>query len=809
QGGNAVEGDLHAMRPTDESINGARGNKKYGEVTGGTPANAKDTNGNLLGGYSDNNTFEPLDFAKGDCARTILYDYVVANSMSSVTQVFVNEATLLQWCAMDPVDTYEMSRNDVAQEIQGCRNPFVDYPELAWLLLGKQIPEGLTTPSNGNQQETYKITASSNNTAYGTVKLQGKTIVATPAEGCYAGDYTVVSGSATVTRDGNNFIVAPKSDCSVRINFYQKKTVTVTFRDEAPEIKAYAGEEITLPDAQDYPPYTFVGWVEEEVEKTSVKPNYRKSGSTYIPTADKEFIPLYSWVEDGDGPGTGKWTLMEDTAELKAGLQVVIAHYQKGKVAGDIATTYMAPVDATFSSDYRYIESLPESAVILTLGGEEDFWTLSDSQGRQLGCSKLKNIGWGIGTLTWKIAIFPDGADVASTISTYGTIRYNVSDPRFTTYSGNPATHLPRTQLYMMDGTAGTTYYTTYLPSMDSCTHEDCEPVEAVEPTCTEDGNIAYYICMECRKLFKDSAATEQLEQKDIVVKAVGHSYEAVITEPTCTEPGCTTYTCSRCADAYEEDAVAALGHEWDEGVVTVEPTQTETGVKTYTCLRCEETKTETIPALGEEDPGTDPEDPTCEYGEDCGSLLFTDMPELSNWAHAGIDFALKEGLFNGMGQGLFAPNKTMTRAMLVTVLWRSAGEPEAEAADFTDVEEGQWYSMAVAWAAQEGVVNGMGDGTFRPNSQITREQLATILFRYVQMTEMDPPERASLDAFPDAEKIQSYAVEALQWAVAKGLVNGIYDSHLEQTFLRPEGSATRAQVATILMRFLQEPSAN
>ena len=269
-----------------------------------------------------------------------------------------------------------------------------------------------------------------------------------------------------------------------------------------------------------------------------------------------------------------------------------------------------------------------------------------------------------------------------------------------------------------------------------------------------------------------------------------------MVTAPTCIEAGYTTYTCAVCGDSYVGDAAEALGHAWDEGTVTLAPTQEAEGEMTYTCLTCGETKTEAIPTLPSEG---------CAYGDKCGSHIFTDMPEFGNWAHAGIDFVVDKGLFNGMNKTTFAPNKTMTRAMLVTVLWRSAGEPEADTAAFTDVPAEQWYSEAVAWAAEKGVVTGYTDGTFRPDNQITREQLATILFRYTKLTEMDPPERSELDSFPDSEDVQTYAQEALSWAVGKGLINGIYDNSAEQSFLRPAGSATRAQVATILMRFLEK----
>ncbi len=776
KGGNKMEGDLHAMRPTDPNTNSTRGNSRYGNVSGGKAAYTNEKNGSLLGGYYVSGTFEPLDFAKGDCARTILYDYVVESSMSSVSLVFADEKTLLEWCALDPVDTYEMSRNDVAQEIQGCRNPFVDYPELAWLILGKEIPDGLITPSGG-ENLGYTITASSNNTAYGTVELRGSTIIATPAQGCYADSYTILSGKATVTREGNNFIVNPQSDCSIRINFEKKTTVTVGFHGLADPISGYAGDTVTLPTVADADPYTFVGWVEEAVEKSTAKPDYYKAGGSYTLTRNVDLYPLYSFMEGGSG--TGEWTLADSTSQIRAGLQIVIAHNGNGKIAGDISGTYMAPEDATFSSDLETITSLPETASILTVGGKKDAWTLTDQQGRALGCSDAKKLGWGAGTLTWKIDITEEGADIFSTISTYGRILYNVSAPRFTTYTGNPATHLPRPQIYMMDGSAGTVYYTS---EPGACEHSYEAVVTA--PTCTEAG-FTTYTCALCGDSYKGD-----------IIEAMGHSYETAVTAPTCTEAGFTAYTCTFCGDSYQGDPTAPLGHAWDEGTVTLAPTEEAEGERTYTCINCGETKTESIPMM-------EPEG--CEYGKNCGSLIFTDMPELGNWAHAGIDFVVEKGLFNGMSKDIFAPDKTMTRAMLVTVLWRRAGEKEADGMAFTDVPQGLWYSKAIAWAAEQGVVTGYPDGTFRPDNEITREQLATILFRFAKLYEMDPPERADLDIFPDSEKVQSYAVEALQWAVANGLINGVYDSGAEETFLRPENSATRAQVATILMRFLKE----
>lgn len=139
-----------------------------------------------------------------------------------------------------------------------------------------------------------------------------------------------------------------------------------------------------------------------------------------------------------------------------------------------------------------------------------------------------------------------------------------------------------------------------------------------------------------------------------------------------------------------------------------------------------------------------------------------------------------------------------MTRAMLVTVLWRYAGQPKEGTNTFTDVKSGQWYTDAVIWAAKNGVVTGVGNNKFSPNGNVTREQLATILYRYAIANEIDVMYRADMSVFSDCDKVSSYADHAVYWAVAVGLINGADGK------LMPQGNATRAQVAAILTRFVQ-----
>ena len=257
-----------------------------------------------------------------------------------------------------------------------------------------------------------------------------------------------------------------------------------------------------------------------------------------------------------------------------------------------------------------------------------------------------------------------------------------------------------------------------------------------------------------------------------------------VYNEPTCTETGKAKFTCTKCG-VTQFDEIAALGHAWNNGEITLEPTQTTDGKMLYTCTRCDATKEVTI---------------YCTGGGSCASSKFTDAPSISNWAHRGIDFAVEHGLFGGTSATTFEPESPMTRAMLVTVLWRYEGQPTGYENTFSDVnaKDGSWYIDAVAWAASDGIVGGIGKNRFDPEGKITREQMATILYRYADKRGIDTDAYDDLSAFPDADKVESWAKDAMQWAVAENLIGG------SDGMLLPQGNATRAQVATILMRFIQ-----
>ena len=299
------------------------------------------------------------------------------------------------------------------------------------------------------------------------------------------------------------------------------------------------------------------------------------------------------------------------------------------------------------------------------------------------------------------------------------------------------------------------------------------------------DTSYNVYLTVYNRK-YQDYSSSAFATFRCIRETAHEHSYTAVVTPPTCTEKGYTTHTCS-CGDSYVDTYVDALGHAWDSGTVTKQPTATETGVRTYTCTRCNATKTETIPAGGSADV----------------TQMFTDVTK--NWAYPGIQYCVTHGIMGGMGDGTFAPTGTTTRAQIVQILYNLEGTPAVSGTTpFTDLTA-NWYKPAILWAYQNNVVAGTSPTTFAPDQPVTREQIAVILTQYMfnvlKMERTWTP--ADLSTFPDGANVSSWAKEAMQDAVALGLINGTKASD-GLVYIAPQGSAARQQVATILMNFCQ-----
>lgn len=281
--------------------------------------------------------------------------------------------------------------------------------------------------------------------------------------------------------------------------------------------------------------------------------------------------------------------------------------------------------------------------------------------------------------------------------------------------------------------------YATNLVEIEldlNCEHENTEVRDAVEATCTEDGYTGDTYCLDCGEKIAEGE----------VIPAAGHT------------PG----------EPVQENLVPATyskAGSYDEVVY---------------CTVCKaelSREAKTLDPLG--------------YGK-CYVKDFTDCP--APWYHEAIDYMVDAGLMNGVGDKKFAPNGTMTRGMIVTVLYRMAGSPEVtEPSTFKDVEAGKWYADAIAWAQKNEVVNGYSADKFGPNDPVTREQIATILYRYENMPEA---KEADMSKFSDTAKISAYAKDAMEWAVGEGILSG------DNGKLKPTDNATRAEFACMIMRY-------
>lgn len=314
----------------------------------------------------------------------------------------------------------------------------------------------------------------------------------------------------------------------------------------------------------------------------------------------------------------------------------------------------------------------------------------------------------------------------------------------------------------------------------------------STEPTCTETGHYQG-TCPRCNQDYNDT------------IPALGHDWGewVVAQEPTYTTTGYRYHICARCNTRVGEDIPKLHEHVWDAGVVTQKPTATEPGVKTFTCTVCGATKTESIPATGVPD--------VCPGGPTCPGYAFRDMPAPTDWSHEGLDYCIYRGYIAGTSASTVAPTGVCTRAQLVSILYRIQGEPTTVGgielaklrAPFNDVPRGQWYTDAIWWAKLTGVVAGTSATTFDPSGEITREQLAVILYNYTkQFAPGSLTATGSLAGFPDAGSVSSWARTEMAWAVGNGLISGTGSGGV--AYLSPKGSATRAQVAAILMRFEQ-----
>ena len=663
--------DLHHLRPANQTVNSTRYNYTMGYVNGViNGCSTANYGGRTVLWYSaGNDLVEVRDNVKGDVARILLYVYCrwgQPNLYQNVAEkdlpafdsdddanngkkVIESLDTLLKWCKSDPVDTWEMTRNDEVQDVQGNRNVFIDYPEYAWLVFGQDIPNDMKTPS-------------------------GEAAHAAPA--CdHVWDAGKVTTEPTCTTAG---------------------------------VKTYTCSKCGNTKTEELPA---LGHIDENKDELCDRCG-AKLGEDPKPTGNK-YVKAAS-LKDGDE------VVLYNPAQGKALSKEIVATYYK-------VGTAVTPTDGVLETS--------DTAIVWTVAADGTGFNLINDEGKKLSIE-----------------------------GTFSSIPYDKENDAWTVQTA---------------ATAGCVYVVNENGKYISWSSK---------------GNFAAYTF---------DATKEADYALELYVKTTDaphvHTWDEgkVTTEPTCTKAGVKTYTCTVCKETKTE-AIAALGHKWDDGKVTTEPTCTAAGVKTYTCTVCKETKTEAVAALGHVDADKDNRCDRCgeKLGEDPKPTYsdFTDL-DPNGWYHDGVNYMIENGMMNGVGNGMFEPNGSVTRAMLVTILYRQAGSPSVEGKTnpFIDVKPNKYYTDAVIWAFQNGIVNGTTPTTFEPEEPVTREQIATILYR----REGTPEVKQDLSAFVDTDQVSSYAHAAMQWAVAKGVIKG------DGNRLNAKGDATRAEIATMLMRYL------
>lgn len=551
-GGGVNETDIMMLRPETSSNNSSRGNKAFGESSNY---------------FFPNLTGSPYD-VRGDVARVVLYTYVrwgteeseVLNNIWGEAGVMESKEILLKWMKEDPVDTWEMGRNDSVQSITGTRNVFVDYPELAFALFNEDIPE-METPSGNAAALSYTITALSSQNAWGTVSVSGNKIIASPASGYKASGYRVVSGNATVSQNGNIFTVSATSDCTVEITFAAAAMYTVNVVQDNKVITSQQVQEnayFTLPQFSGTltEGYTFVGWVTAATEPTTQKPAVQDPGKNVAITGDTNFYAVVSYVDGESGATETTWKLVTSTSQIQAGNRVIIAAHEYDVAMSTVQNSNnRGKVDITKSADKSSLTDFPATTAIFTLetGTVSGSFGFKDTSGYIYAVNATSNYLRTQATLNDAASFFITVAD-GSTSVTSATFESGTSGvgnvPMQYNTQGMFACYPKATQkalaLYVEDSVSGTTNYTTAWTET-SCSHINTTTTTAAA-TCTTNG-LETVTCNDCGEIVSTTVLT-----------APGHTAKDTVVNATLTQGGYTQVNCSVCgADLGQKDAVEPL----------------------------------------------------------------------------------------------------------------------------------------------------------------------------------------------------------------------------------------------------------
>ena len=504
--------DIILLRPVTSTVNSSRGNAAYGE------SNAY---------FKPNSLTDEFDI-RGDVARGMIYGRIRwgMTNMYGTSGVIESEEVLLSWMEADPVDTWEMGRNDVIQSITGVRNVFVDYPELAFVVLGEEVPDTMQTPTGSVMSNDFDIVALSNNEAYGTVHVNGNTVTAMPKAGYEAVGYVILAGEATVTRNYDVFTVI--GDCTIRIQFAEQTPGTVNYNQKgvvATTATYTPGEMIFMPEYKGTVPsgYQFVGWVTDPLSDTDTRPSgVLRPGDPYkVESGINDIYALYSYMDMS--VGGEQWQLVTSNSQLAVDDRVVIAaHGYEKAMSTNQKSNNRGVTDITKNADNTISWSVSDVQILTlkagTVSGTYAFYTGSNylySNGNNK--NNYLRTGALADNASWTITVAATGV---ATIKSNGTntnnwMRYNTS--MLISCYGPSNTQKDMTEgLQCLD--CGTILEEQVeIPAFG---HTEGKTVEYIllEPTCTATGikQVLVY-CAVCED--------ELSNQDDVVIPALGHNY--------------------------------------------------------------------------------------------------------------------------------------------------------------------------------------------------------------------------------------------------------------------------------------------
>ena len=421
----------------------------------------------------------------------------------------------------------------------------------------------------------YTVTAVSNNTAWGTVSVNGTKIICTPAAGYYVSGYEVTSGTATAVINVNTINVAPESNCTIRVIFAPKPTYTVNFVSSGAaqgSQTAQVYDVITLPATASVtaPGWTFAGWMTQQIDETTDKPEYFAPGASYTVTGNVTLYAVYTRVESstekiyeivtGDPDDwTGNYVITYGKDSSLLAFKGVQADQRLENSTSGSATAFAS---TGMTLEGTTLKNVP-AAYVFSVAPNGSYFTIKTTYGTWIGTQStyLHNMAsYQEGYSDWNIEY--DEYEICMKVSNVGSTQYTylVKSSNYNYFVVNTTFNTNKTQFWK-ETTASTTYYWTD-PVAAEHTH-NMQAVAAAAPTCTENGNTAYYRCTICGKCFSDANGENEITEASTVIAALGHNYVDTVTPPTETQQGYTTHTCSRCGDSYVDTYVPALGSDF------------------------------------------------------------------------------------------------------------------------------------------------------------------------------------------------------------------------------------------------------